>query len=236
MSESFEAALVSLGDQIAYPATPGFEIEPTSVGVRHGLGWKAALAFGAAAVLVLLAFPGPRAAIADFFGIGAVRFIELSEISPAPTTDFPSGDEVSLETASSAVDFPILTLDQSPDLILLNHSIPGGMVTLGYGEFRGSYRLLITQLHARTDEESLGKLLLDETIVQRVDVDGARGFWIEGELHTVVILDRDGDAVVDSARLVGNTLLYVEEGRTVRIEGDLTLDQALNVAASLEER
>jgi hypothetical protein len=110
------------------------------------------------------------------------------------------------------------------------------MVTLGYGEFRGSYRLLITQLHARTDEESLGKLLLDETIVQRVDVDGARGFWIEGELHTVVILDRDGDAVVDSARLVGNTLLYVEEGRTVRIEGDLTLDQALNVAASLEER
>ena len=65
-------------------------------------------------------------------------------------------------------------------------------------------------------------------------VRGEDGFWIEGDPHVVVLFDRDGQFIEDSARLAGNTLLFVRDGVTVRIEGALELDQALDVAAHLQ--
>ena len=125
-------------------------------------------------------------------------------------------------------------MEPDPDAVYLDSSVPGGMVTLGYGADDGGYSLLITQLLATTDEQAVTKLLTSGTSVESVTVEGEPGFWIQGDPHVVILFNQDGGLVEDSARLAANTLLYIAGDRTVRIEGGLSLDQALEVAATLE--
>jgi hypothetical protein len=232
MSDLLERALLSLGERIEYPPTPSFEIQVEQpVTRRVPRGWTIAAAV-AALVLVVLAFPGPRRAIADLFGIGSVVFTVVDELPPLPAETRIPGVEVTLEDARGGVDFDVLTLEDEPDVVFLESSVPGGMVTLGYGESGDSYRLLITQLAANPEQPALEKLLAGST-VESVDVDGSPGFWIEGDPHAIVLLDRNGDIVEDSGRRAGNTLLFISDGVTVRIEGQLSLDLALKIADRL---
>ena len=69
--------------------------------------------------------------------------------------------------------------------------------------------------------------------ITQVVVGGTDGFWIEGDPHVVVLLDDDGTVIQDEARLAGSTLLFGRNGVTIRIEGDLDLGQALEIAARL---
>ena len=158
----------------------------------------------------------------------------VDELPEAAETTPPSGAETSLEEAQLQVDFSIMTIDAEPDAVFLDTSVSGGMVTLGYGKGDGTYRLLITELRAETDLNVLEKSIASGTNISPVTVGGEDGFWIEGAPHVVVLFDRDGQFIEDSARLAGNTLLFVRDGVTVRIEGALELDQALDVAAQLQ--
>ena len=62
---------------------------------------------------------------------------------------------------------------------------------------------------------------------------GGEGFWIEGDPHVLLLFDREGTVIEHSARLAGNTLLFVRDGVTVRVEGGFGLEEALQVAAEL---
>jgi hypothetical protein len=64
-------------------------------------------------------------------------------------------------------------------------------------------------------------------------VNGEPGFWIEGHPHVVDYVDPSGRAGRLSSRLVGNTLLWNQEGLTVRIESSLSLERSLAIATSL---
>ncbi len=234
MSDRLEQALFSLGQRIEYPKTPDLGASyPARSERRISRGWRIAAAVAAAA-LVLLAFPGAWQAVANLFRIGAVTLTVVDDLRPAAVEREPSGLMVTLEKAQEEVGFLILTLEPDPDAIYLDPSVPDGMVTLGYGADDGGYSLLITQLLATTDEQAATKLLTPNTSVEPVTVEGEPGFWIEGDPHVVILFDQDGDLVEDSARLAANTLLYIVGDRTVRIEGGLSLDQALEVAAALE--
>ena len=235
MSDRFEQALVDLRDRISYPETPVFEVPDTirSGDRRFRTGWLVAAA-AVAAVLVLLAFPGPRAAVANFFGIGSVTLTIVDDLPSSAELKPPSGLEVTLEEARLGVDFPVSTLGGDPDAIFLDLSVPGGMVTLGYGSDGNGYKLLITQLQAHTDTSAVQKLLAGSTSVSVVEVAGDDAFWIEGDPHVVILFDRNGDVIEDSARLAGNTLLFVRDDRTIRIEGSLTLAEALEIAERLD--
>ena len=48
-----------------------------------------------------------------------------------------------------------------------------------------------------------------------------------------MLLDERGDAIGESARLARDVLVWDEDGRTIRLEGDLTEDEALELAESL---
>lgn len=231
MSEPLESQLTEIGRSVEYPSTPEFDLRNPAQQSRR-IRPVLVLAAVAAVVLVVMAFPGPRAAIADLFGIGAVEF-RATEVEPSALTGYLPGEEVDLDTAASEVDFDLLTLEETPDVVLLDRTVPGGMVTQGYGQGGGTYRVLITQLHARSEEPALQKLLGDTSVVSQVDVGGTRGFWIEAE-HLIVLIDQTGEPIVDSARLSASTLLLVADDVTVRIEGDLTLQQATDMAESLD--
>ena len=49
----------------------------------------------------------------------------------------------------------------------------------------------------------------------------------------VLLLDEFGTEIPESARLARDVLVWAERGRTVRLEGDLTLGRALELADSL---
>ena len=58
--------------------------------------------------------------------------------------------------------------------------------------------------------------------MERVEVDGQPGIWVEGE-HVV-------SEPFGLPRLSGNVLLWEQNGLTLRLEGRLTKEQALDIA------
>ena len=62
-------------------------------------------------------------------------------------------------------------------------------------------------------------------------VDGNDALWFE-EPHEVVLLDPDGSRRSQSARLAGQALVWVDDAVTLRLEGDLRLERAVEIAES----
>jgi hypothetical protein len=66
---------------------------------------------------------------------------------------------------------------------------------------------------------------------QFTNVGGHFALWFD-DPHEVVLLAPDGSTRTESARLAGHTLIWRTENATLRLEGDLTLDRAVEIAAS----
>jgi hypothetical protein len=64
-------------------------------------------------------------------------------------------------------------------------------------------------------------------------VNGHKGYWISGQPHIFFFIDADGKFRDETLRLATNTLIIDDNGTVIRIEGDLTKAQALEIAASL---
>ena len=68
--------------------------------------------------------------------------------------------------------------------------------------------------------------------VEFVAVAGDFALWFD-EPHDVVVLNPDGSRRRETARLAGNTLIWMHGGTTMRLEGDLTQQRALEIAESV---
>ncbi|MBI4305278.1 MAG: hypothetical protein HY678_03065 [Chloroflexi bacterium] len=78
------------------------------------------------------------------------------------------------------------------------------------------------------------KMVFSGTRLKEVEVDGARGFWLEGSSHLIEYRTSDGREVIDSRRQVtGNTLAWEVGDITYRLETTLPLDEARKIADSL---
>jgi hypothetical protein len=66
-----------------------------------------------------------------------------------------------------------------------------------------------------------------------VTVNGHKGYWISGKPHAFFFTDAAGNFRDETLRLATNTLIFDDNGTIVRIEGDLTKAQALEIATSL---
>jgi len=89
------------------------------------------------------------------------------------------------------------------------------------------------ELRAAVDAEWIEKLIHNGTEVETVAVGDAPGYWIEGERHFLAYRAPDGTRIEDSIRVVGNTLLWTRDGVTYRLEGELTRDEAIELAGTL---
>lgn len=189
--------------------------------------WVAATAAAAGALTVILLVPGPRDAIASLLGIGGVSVTIVDELPRAELLQHPPGQVVDLGEAAGLATFDIRVLDTSPDQVIVDLDAPVSLVTLVYAD-----RLIITQMATPLDAVFLEKSVEASAVVQEVTVGGSRGLWIEGA-HTLTYLDGSGRIRALPPRLVASTLLYQDEGVTIRIETAGTLDDALAVAAAL---
>lgn len=236
-----ETLLVRLGGEIGFPPTPAMAQSVlegiTTASPRRDRARVLRIAAAAAVVVVtvVLVFPGPRRAVANLLGLGGVGIVIAPELPQAPAAADLTGEVTSLEEAQSATAFDLLLPEGfgSPDAVLLDSSVASGLVTLAYQAEEGTYGLVIRQMRGSIDQQFLGKVLGPDTTLISVDVGGDAGLWIEGPAHALSVLDETGAVREDQTRLVGNTLLFVRGGVTVRIESGLGLEAALDIAASL---
>ena len=239
-----ERALVALGRELAVPDAPALAprvlqaLEPprplTSRRVRLGLALAVVLV---AALLAALAIPDARSALLRFFHIGAARIEvvdELPTVVPEPPEldlEIALGERVSLAQARRRAGFDLLELDERPDRVYLG---PRGTVWFLYGR-PDAVRLLVAQTpQLRVDEPFILKKLAGAGVhVESTRVRGNPAYFLSGEPHELILIDEHGIPVQETARLAQDVLLWEEDGRTYRLEGDLTLDEALDIANSL---
>jgi hypothetical protein len=101
------------------------------------------------------------------------------------------------------------------------------------GTAREGLGLLLVEIDGRVEPASVEKLIRTGTHVEPVTVAGAAGYWIAGAHHFLSYIAPDGSRIEDTMREVGNALLWTRDGVTHRLEGELTLDQAIKLAESL---
>ena len=188
-----------------------------------------ALAVGAV-LLALLATPPVRAAVADWFGFGGVR-VERGD-APAPTAD-PTppavSPEVSLAEAAAMVGFTV--------------SVPGALGPPD-GVAVSRDRRMVSMSWTTDDEGVLHLDQFDATLdfavlkttpgVQWAAVNGDDALWFD-EPHEVALLEPDGTPVTHSARLAGHTLIWPEGRVSLRLEGEVELSRAVDIAESAAE-
>ncbi len=186
------------------------------------------VALAALALLVALAATPPvRATVADWFGFGGVR-VERGQ----PERAGGEGVEgraltrvADVPEAAASVDFPVLLPAAlgAPDVVGVSRD--RRVVSMTWGS--GADQLRVDQFDGA----------LDYTVAKRaprvrfVPVAGTDALWFPTP-HDVVLLDRHGTRRTESARLAGQTLVWPTATTTFRLEGDLSLTEAVRIAES----
>lgn len=250
--EQLERALSALGRSLDYPE--GAEL---AVRIADRLGEEPAPArrlvpfplfrirrtaiFAVAAALLLAG--GATAAVFAIRGV-EIRVLPTPPIVPsiAPGENLALGEPVTITEVQARVEFPVLVPAAlgNPDRVFLDRAIPGGRVTLVYLPRAGLPRdprtglgMILTEFVGSPDGEFLVKEAGPGTTIERVEVGGVPGFWIEGEPHAVLYRDRGGQPLPDNIRLAGNVLLWQVGDLTLRLEADISRSQAIRIAESV---
>ena len=248
-----EDRLTALATAIDWPPTPRFlpvygEVAPKSpVGPARRRGiprW----ALAAAAVLLVVA-----ALAFSWLSLHTTIYRLPNPPTPTPRSPGALGSNLSLGTpaisvadAQRQVAWKVVmpsTLGQ-PDAVYVKLAPAGGPsqgeVTLAYAAAPGvkpsgqtGVAILVTEARGSVNEIYFQKMLGPQTTVEQVNVNGHQGYWISGHPHDFLFVGADGQVQYDTLRLATNTLILDVGGTLVRIEGDMTKDQALAIAASL---
>lgn len=241
-----------------YPRTPNIaasvrrRVQQRSSVVSRRLAWAAlaaVLAFSAS-----LAVPQVRAAIVEFFQIGVVRIFPVAptETPTAIPTGTPNGEPV--EPPPTPTLLPSLlnlagetTLAEAQANAGFTISLPTYPANLGQPDrvflqdMGGSFLVLVW-----LDEQNPNRIALSlhiiapgsfaiskqgPTILENTAVHNNLAFWAEGPY---MLQMQNGD--MDIRRLIeGHVLIWTDANNlTYRVETDLSMDEAIKIAESLE--
>ena len=242
-----ELQLLALREDVAWPPTPDLASavqarvarEPRRERRRAWLPGRLVPAV-VALVLVLLAFgallaasPGVRATLRDWLGIGSVRITRvqrLPDISPA--RQLALGRRATVAQANAHLGSPITTVRGlgAPAAIYVGDG-PPARVSLVYAARPGlppgtaGVGALLDELQGDA-LPFVEKFVAGNVPITRVRVNGARGYFIAGQ-HTVNLPDEL------RPRLAGNTLVWLHDAVTYRLETRLGRDAALRLARTV---
>jgi hypothetical protein len=233
---TLEQALRALA--VEWPATPDLAsaVGPRLVAApQRRRAWLRPVAIAIAIVVLasvaaLALSPGARSSILRFFHLRGATIERVEQLPPVqPGTTLGLGRPVPLDVARKAVTFPIRLPDApKPTRVLLDETIGRGAVSVVWccprtilSEFRGDAISYVE------------KMAGPGTSVEYLAVEGRPGVWVAGRAHAVIFRDELG-RIVDEPRLARNVLLWeAEDGVTYRLEGDMTRERALAIAAGL---
>ena len=192
-----------------------------------------AVAVLAVALAATLAVPGARSAFLELFRLkgAAVQVVdELPAVVSSTSLDL-LGERVSRSEARRRAGFDLVQPEAlgEPDAVRAG---AGGMVSFVYGEGL-DVRVIFSQARGRTEPVFLKKLAGGGTVVEQVTVSGERGLFISGEPHFFMWVGEDGRQWGEPVYLARDVLLWQRGRLLLRLEGELTLEQALAVARSV---
>ncbi len=95
-------------------------------------------------------------------------------------------------------------------------------------------RLVLSQARGAIFEGFLKKTGSSGTTVRYVTIDGKPGLFVDGREHFVMFLDRNGGIRDERTYLAGTVLLWNRGPLLLRLEGDMTLAEARELANSVE--
>lgn len=240
-----ELRLRDAAPELGFPPAPDLEdavaarLDGPPARPRRTVLPVAAVAAFVACAGVLGLSPGARSAALETLDLVPGIEIERTEALPPPiplmTFLDGLGERVSLSTADRVSGFGLRLPNDlpEPDHVLLDRGARGSAVTVVYGAETDAASLVFTQWHPST--LLFQKLLASrDTVVTQVDVDGTRGLWIVGDDHEVFYVGMDRGRYRGAPVLVGAALVWARDGITYRLEGKLTVDEAVALAGSLE--
>jgi hypothetical protein len=220
-----DVALRELGRHVEFPPTPDLASAVRDRLARPRL-WRRPIAIALAVVVVaigaVLAVPPARTAILDWLGLRGVSIVRVDELPPTPVAErLDLGRQVTLEQLPAWVIVP----DDEPDGVYMGH----GRVSLLWGT-PDRVQLLLTEFQG---EAFIEKLIEPDAPVEGVTVDGEPGAWLE-DPHVVIFKDPSGRIRESTPRLAGKTLLWQHGEVTLRLEGDLSKEEALRIARTAD--
>jgi hypothetical protein len=251
----FEERIHSLAKGLDYPRTPDISGSVSRrlripASPRFGPRW---LAWSLVVLLILcsslMLIPAARAAILDFIQIGAVRIFRAEPTSVVPTgQEFPvtatpvpqalipmlenMAGEMTLEQAQQTVDYPLLlpsypsTLGP-PDRVFVQDA-DGDMTILVWTDPQHLDKVLMS-LHFLPSGSWAIKKMAPQNI-QETTVNGQPAIWAIGPYPMLL-----SNGNVEFLRMVdGHVLIWTEGDITYRLETDLSLDEAVKIAESLQ--
>jgi hypothetical protein len=228
-----ELALVALGHELDVPPAP--QLAPR---VRARIERRArrrrvfvlAFALGVVALGIAFAVPQARSAILRFFHLGAVTVERVETLPPAKERPLVTGlGPARPRAAAERIAGFRMTLPKfeygTPTRY---YARPGAIAT----SFRAPKVVLLIELSG----EQVGfakKYASGETKVEPAEVSGVYfGLWLSGGPHAVRWSTPSGQERA-TTRLAGNVLLWQAHGRTYRIEGNLSREEALRLASKI---
>jgi hypothetical protein len=195
--------------------------------------------------VITLGSPGARSAAGEFLHL---RGIDIFRVPSVPATLPPlqlsiAGERTTLDAARRRVRFtpriPAAAELGAPDDVFVETVGTTDRLTLVYRQRQSipvsasaGVSALVVEARGTIDEALFAKAAGPGTRVEPVTVNGGRGYWLEGAPHVFFYRDPNGAVVNDTLRLAGNTLVWVQDGVTIRLEAQVTKDRALLLAAT----
>src|SRR5688572_29705557 len=252
MTDPFETRLKELTGEFSYPATPPIarkvmeriRVRPSSNRLPlRKLTWTLAILL--ITFVSLMAVPTVRAAVIEFIQIGVVRIFPSNEPLPnqtpepqttqtaVPTSLIPflesiSG-ETSLEEARQIARYPLsLPADLGePDRVFVQEAAEA-MVILVWTDKKNPQQVEMS-LHLIPQYSWVIKKANFET-VELTTVHGEQAAWTTGP-YPLIMNNRD----IQYTRLIeGHVLIWTEGDLTYRLETDLSMEEAIKIAESLQ--
>jgi len=236
---SLEIRLTALGHELDRPAEPDLTaavLEQLSLSGTRPFPWRraAALAGALVAIAVAAAFavPQARTAILRFFHLGGATVIRVQTLPPAVERPQAGGlgRPMSRNEAEQTLGFR-LTLPRfeggGPRRVYVIGNSVGTVIVRWQGR-----RMLLSEFLS-FGGQSLKKLAVNATIVDPVEVNGRGGLWLHGGPHTLTYFDRQFGFQEQTILVHGNVLLWLRGQLTLRLEGDLTRSQAIELAETI---
>jgi hypothetical protein len=230
-----ELRLVALRDELAWPETPAFDLN--GLAARPARPERAArwrpLALGFAIILAVLAgvlalSPGARSAFLEIFQIRGATVERVDELPEVETQPVDFGEQVSREEAERRAGFELVDVGE-PDAYFVRDD---GMASLVYGSVDRP-RLVLSQVRGEVWDGFVKKVGSRGTTVEDVEVDGERGLFVTGDDHFVMFLN-DLSLITDEPTFLAGTVLLWNRGPLLlRLEGDLTREEAIELAESV---
>lgn len=260
--ELFEKQLLSLAKGLDYPRTPDIagSVMTRLRGTARPRFLSRRLVWALTIILILcsslMLIPPARAAIIEFIQIGVVRIFRAEPTPLAPPTQESSSTVVTMTATPGPTSRPLIpllenlagemTLDEAQKAVNYQILLPAYPPDLGkpdrifVQEAEGKMTILVWIDPQKPTRVSMSLHLIppgswaidkfDPALVQETSVKGQRAIWAVGPYPLRL---RNDD--LQYTRLIdGRVLIWKEGDLTYRLETDLSLEEALKVAESLQ--